>query len=136
MGPHQDKKVVIPSWLNYPGSTNPLELKSTWFPRASGLISLSRHDEGRPQVMLEAMAAGLPIIASDMPAHCDIIRNGETGFIVSSPDQLRNALDYLSVPVNNERMGAAARNHVQKHYGTWQDCASRYCAAYNMLMSA
>lgn len=136
LGPHQDGKTEIPSWVNYYGPTNPHELKSTWFPKASGLISLSRHDEGRPQVMLEAMAAGLPIIASDMPAHRDIICHGETGFIISSPNQLREALDYLSVRANNERMGAAARTHAQEHYGTWQDCASRYCAAYNTLLMA
>jgi hypothetical protein len=136
LGPHQDEKTTIPSWVHYHGPTNPLELRSTWFPGASGLISLSRHDEGRPQVILEAMAAGLPVIASDMPAHRDIIRHRETGFIVSSSDQLRDALDYLSIPANNVHMGAAAREHAQTHYGTWQDCAARYCAAYDALITA
>lgn len=134
LGPHQEQNMHIPDWVHYHGPSFPEALKSDWFPNAAGLISLSQHDEGRPQVMLEAMAAGLPIIASDLPAHRDIIRHGETGFLVSSREQLRDALDFLSVPDNNLQFGAAARADAIARYGTWQDCASRYRAAYAKLL--
>jgi glycosyltransferase involved in cell wall biosynthesis len=65
-GPMQEA-LELPSWVRYHGPTHPADLLKNWFPRACGLITLSRHDEGRPQVMLEAMAAGLPVLASDLP---------------------------------------------------------------------
>ncbi len=134
LGPHQEENLQIPGWVNYHGPTFPEALKSDWMPRAAGLISLSQHDEGRPQVMLEAMAAGLPIIASDLPAHRDIVRHGETGFLVSSQQELQKALEHLSVPSNNRLFGDAARAAAIARYGTWQDCAERYMTAYRTLM--
>lgn len=134
LGPQQEQSCNIPSWVHYHGPTFPGALKSDWFPSAAGLISLSQHDEGRPQVMLEAMAAGLPIIASDLPAHRDIIRHGKTGFLVSSQDELQQALEHLSNPANNRLFGDAARSAAMARYGTWQDCAERYMTAYRSLM--
>jgi hypothetical protein len=135
LGPHQEGTVLIPDWVNFHGPTFPEALKSSWFRQAAGLISLSQHDEGRPQVMLEAMASGLPIIASDLPAHRDIIRHGETGFLVSTREDLRAAINYLSDPENNSKIGAAAREAAIASYGTWDDCAARYRSAYAKLMT-
>ena len=67
-GPMQDK-IEIPDWVHYHGPASPADLADRWFPRACGLVTLSQHAEGRPQVMLEAMAAALPIIASPLAAH-------------------------------------------------------------------
>lgn len=135
LGPHQEDTVLIPDWVNFHGPTFPEALKSSWFRQAAGLISLSQHDEGRPQVMLEAMASGLPIIASDLPAHRDIIQHGETGFLVSTQEDLRAALNYLSEPANNQKFGEAARKIAITRYGTWEDCASRYHSAYAKLLA-
>lgn len=135
LGPHQESTMHIPAWINYHGPTFPEALKTNWFPEAAGLISLSQHDEGRPQVLLEAMAAGLPIIASALPAHRNIVRHGETGFLVSSQEELRAALNYLSNPTNNWKFGEAAREVAIARYGTWEDCASRYYTAYAKLLT-
>jgi Glycosyltransferase len=103
-GPMQEE-VAIPSWVHYHGPTHPTELREEWFPRAAGLLTLSRHDEGRPQVVLEAMAAGLPVIASDRAAHRDVIRDGETGFLVDSSGALRDALERLDRVEDNRPWG-------------------------------
>jgi len=133
-GPRQDENIVIPDWVKYHGPTHPEALRNTWFPQAAGLITLSRHDEGRPQVMLEAMAAGLPIIASRLPAHNEIVQHGETGKLVDSPQALEAALNRLSIDEINHSMGLAARNWISAHIGTWDDCAARYIEAYRVLM--
>jgi len=73
LGPMQEE-IALPPWVEYHGATNPAELQQKWFPSITGLITLSRHDEGRPQVLLEAMAAGLPVIVSDLPAHRDLVQ--------------------------------------------------------------
>lgn len=132
-GPMQEN-TVLPHWVQYHGSTHPAELLNDWFPRACGLITLSRHDEGRPQVMLEAMAAGLPVIASNLSAHRDIIHHGQTGWLVDSPDDLREALATLELPDRNRAIGKAARAWIKANIGTWDDCAGRYVSAYQRLL--
>jgi len=132
-GPMQEK-IAVPSWVHYHGPVSPAELLHTWFPRATGLLTLSRHDEGRPQVVLEAMAAGLPVVASDLPAHRDVIRHGETGYLVKTREDFRAALAQLDVPESRRARGGAARNWVRSAIGTWDDCAARYEEAYGDLL--
>lgn len=132
-GPMQEE-MALPSWVVYHGPTHPAELLQTWFPQACGLITLSRHDEGRPQVMLEAMAAGLPVIASNLAAHRDIIRHRETGWLADTPEEFHAALALLEMPDSNRETGQAARAWIKEHIGTWDDCAARYVAAYQRLL--
>jgi len=134
-GPMQED-VSVPSWVRYHGSATPEQLANEWFPRASGLLTLSRHAEGRPQVMLEAMAAGLPIIASRMPAHADIVSDGVTGALCDSPAEYSAALVTMENTADNERMGNAAREWVLREIGTWDDCAGRYVKIYRELLGS
>ncbi len=132
-GPMQEN-FELPSWVQYHGPTHPADLLQRWFPTASGLITLSCHDEGRPQVMLEAMAAGLPVLASDLPAHRDIVQHRQTGWLASARSELRQGLDWLEAPQNNHSAGHAARQWVKDSVGTWRDCAGRYAGAYQCLL--
>jgi glycosyltransferase involved in cell wall biosynthesis len=132
-GPMQEM-LSIPEWVVYHGPVSPDELWGKWFPLCSGLITLSRHDEGRPQVILEAMAAGLPIIASDMPAHRDIVKHQETGWIVSTPQDLKDAISFFNTREAVSQAGESARSWVLKNIGTWDDCAVRYITAYQDLL--
>ena len=132
-GPMQET-LSIPEWIVYHGPISPDELWDKWFPLCSGLITLSQHDEGRPQVMLEAMAAGLPIIASDIPAHLDIIEHRVNGWIVSDPQDLKDAISFFSDRKAICRAGEFARSWVLENIGTWDDCAGRYIKAYHDLL--
>ena len=132
-GPMQDP-LPLPDWVHYHGPTHATELRTTWFPRATGLITLSRHDEGRPQVMLEAMASGVPVVASDLAAHRDFVRQGETGYVVGSRGEFVAALHRLERSDENARIGRAARTWVRGSIGTWDDCARRYLSLYRQLV--
>jgi glycosyltransferase involved in cell wall biosynthesis len=134
-GPMQEG-IVIPKWIHYHGAATPHQLATEWFPTAHGLITLSRHAEGRPQVMLEAMASGLPIIASNMPAHATIVHDGQTGVLCSTPESYSSALDAMEDPLTNVRHGQAARYWAIKEIGTWDDCAQRYIRIYRELLEA
>lgn len=129
LGPMQEA-VSLPSWVDYRGATHPVALRQEWFPRAAGLISLSRHDEGRPQVMIEAMAAGLPIVASDQSAHRDLVSPGANGWIAASRDAFANALDRLSDPAGNRSAGEASRDKARREIGDWCQAAERFRRAY------
>lgn len=133
-GPLQEH-VHIPHWVHYHGVIHQSQLRESWFPNAAGLITLSNHDEGRPNVILEAMAAGLPVIASDLPAHKDIISHMSNGWLVSSKEEFHTSLSWLKDDANNSRVGVAARGYVSQNVGTWGDCAKRYTSAYHSLMS-
>ncbi len=131
-GPNQEN-LKVPDWIHYHGAATPSALAREWFPRAAGLISLSAHDEGRPQVMLEAMAAGLPLIASQLPAHRDFIRNNYHGVLVDSIAAFSNAVDRLAEPETNRTMSAHCKEFAHAEYGTWRDCAARYLDIYKAL---
>jgi hypothetical protein len=132
-GPMQEQ-VEVPDWVHYHGPIGPEALRRDWFPTATGLVTLSRHAEGRPQVMLEAMAAGLPILASDMPAHANFLRHGDSGWLCDPSGDLAPALEALEDPARNAAIGHAAREWVAREVGTWDDCAARYVDSYRMLL--
>ena len=132
LGPMQEQ-TTIPEWVHYHGATHPAALHDKWFPDAAGLITLSDHNEGRPQVILEAMAAKLPIIASDIPAHRNMLEHRQTGWIAKTREDFHEGLKWLSSGDVNVEMGLAASAWVRQHVGTWDDCAQRYLAAYEKL---
>jgi hypothetical protein len=133
IGPNQDG-LAIPDWVRFHGPASPEQLLQEWFPRAQGLLTLSQHAEGRPQVMLEAMAAGLPIIASDLPAHRDFIEHQRTGYLVDSSEQFGSALAWLELATNNLDVAGNCRQFAYDAYGTWADCAGRYRDIYRSLL--
>ena len=70
-------------------------------------------------VLVEAMAAGLPVIASRIPGAEELIVDGDCGFLIEPNriDQLAEALKRLAVdPALRERLGAAARERVLRDF--------------------
>ena len=128
--------ISMPSWLTFHGPASQDDLREIWFPRAQGLISLSRHAEGRPQVMLEAMASGLPVVASRLPAHADLLDHAQTGWLVGDAGELAAALICLEDPATNRNIGNQARQFAQQAFGSWDDCARRYNDIYRHLVKA
>jgi glycosyltransferase involved in cell wall biosynthesis len=51
-----------------------------------GMLVLRSQAEGFGLVLIEAMAAGVPVIGADVPGIRDVIRHGETGILVSGAD--------------------------------------------------
>ncbi len=76
--------------------------------------------EGLPMVLLEASAAGVPIVATDVGGNNEIVRNGVSGFLVpaKNSDALADAMlrmEELS-PESRRSQGLAGRDYVSKHY--------------------
>jgi glycosyltransferase involved in cell wall biosynthesis len=127
-----EQDMELPPWVHYHGPAAPEQLAGDAFPGATGLVTLSRHDEGRPQVMLEAMAAGLPIVASRMDAHASLV-DADTGALVDDAASYAAALEAFEDPARNTGAGAAARARVAADPGTWDDCIRRYRRIYARL---
>ena len=49
-------------------------------------LCMTSDSEGMPNVVLEAMAAGVPVVATRAGGVADVVRNGETGFLVETGD--------------------------------------------------
>ena len=67
--------------------------KNELFARARALLHLNTIPERFGLVLAEANAAGVPVIAMDLGSCREVIRDGETGFLVSSVDQAVQALE-------------------------------------------
>ena len=99
----------------------------TYYRQANVFLFPSRH-EGMPNAMLEAMASGLPVIASCIAGNEELVVDGKTGYLVPSEDveALQVALKKMLVdPAQREQMGRASRQHVQANY-SWESTAQQY----------
>jgi len=79
---------------------------------AMDVFVLSSREEGIPNALLEAMAAGRPSVATAVGGTPEVLRDGETGWLVppGAPAALAAALaDALARPDEARRRGAAAR---------------------------
>ncbi len=84
---------------------------------------LSSVHEGVPIALMEAMAAGVPIVASDCGAISDIVEDGEQGYLipVGDVDRLADRLRLLaSDPGLRARLGQAARARAERDFGIEQ----------------
>lgn len=80
---------------------------------------LPSHAEGHPYVVLEAMSASLPVVATSCGAIPETVLDGETGVLVPphQPRTLADALRSLAAdPARRLRMGAAGRRRFEQHY--------------------
>jgi glycosyltransferase involved in cell wall biosynthesis len=74
--------------------------------------------DGVPNVLLEAMAAGVPAVATTVSGIPEVVTDGETGRLVppQRPDLLADALArLLTDPTLRTRLGEAGRRHVREH---------------------
>ena len=97
------------------------------YKKASLFLFPSRH-EGMPNALLEAMASGLPVIATCIAGNEELVADGETGILVPSED-----VDALGVAIRKlltdgvlrQQMGLASRRRVEENY-SWESTAKQY----------
>ena len=104
---------------------------------ASDILVLPSLSEGRPNVVLEALACEVPVVATDVGGIPELMINGETGYLVPA----KNSLE-LSKKVNKlledenlrEKMGKLGRKSIIRRGLTWEAHAKKTVSIYSKLL--
>ena len=91
--------------------------------------------EGMPNALLEAMAAALPVVVSDIPPHRELIQHGRTGFLARDPREMAHLVEALA---NNQDLrssvGDAARVYVRENLAS-EACTEAFLDLYKRLIA-
>ena len=85
------------------------------------IVVLTSKNEGSPVALIEAMAAGRPVVSTRAGGVEDVVTDGETGVVVpigDAPAVARAVVDLLEDPARAARLGAAARASVVARFGS------------------
>jgi glycosyltransferase involved in cell wall biosynthesis len=88
---------------------------------ASDIGVLSSQSESAPNALLESMAAGLPVVGTDVPGIREIVPSGQTGSLVPPRDAEALAaalLELILDPAARDRLGRGNAEHVAARDGT------------------
>jgi glycosyltransferase involved in cell wall biosynthesis len=103
---------------------------------AADLCVISSHNEGLPLVLLEAMAAGVPVVSTDVGAIARAIQQGDSGWLVPAgdADALGAALrEALRQPDRAAQMARRARHEYERRYSR-AAMGERYLRIYHSLI--
>jgi glycosyltransferase involved in cell wall biosynthesis len=102
---------------------------------AADVFVLPSHTEGLPNALLEAMAAGRPIVTTDIPGCRGLITDGVSGLLTppKRPDELsRRIRRLIDDPDLAARLGRAARQRVAKDFSE-RAMVGRYARLYRSI---
>jgi glycosyltransferase involved in cell wall biosynthesis len=103
--------------------------------RGAALVVMPSRFEGNPLIAIEAMQAGAPLIASDIPGLPDELRTGQTGWLVppEDPAALAAAMDrLLGDPTLARRLGTAAAD-AARAMPSWHAVATDVLEVYRRV---
>lgn len=107
-------RLELPGWVSHDEVAGHMKACHVF-----ALLASDDFNDGLPNVIVEAMASGRPVIVSPLPAASEIIVSGTNGFILSAVDDEEGfieALRRLSVSDTATKMATAARITVEEQY--------------------
>lgn len=119
--------------LHLPGQVPPSEV-SGWM-QASDIFALLSYAEGLPNVVLEAMACGLPIVATEVGGIPEVV-DQEVGRLVPPrrPDAVTARMkELVADPALRRRLGDEARRRIEKEF-TWHRSAEELVGVYRDVL--
>lgn len=97
--------------------TRPHDEIPGWMRRADVLVHCSDH-EGLPVAIMEALGCGLPVVAADVGGISDLVKEGETGYLLAPDDDVGFAdrlVKLVSQPELTAQLGWNARVFAEAH---------------------
>jgi len=93
--------------------------------------------EGQSNVILEAMAAGVPVVATDIAGMRELVVAGETGYLVPVGDRAgfaKRTEGLLNDPATAARLSEAARRRVETEFSVAR-MVERHAALYREFLA-
>lgn len=115
--------------VRFPGRVDGAELRDLY--RNADVFVLPSTREGMPLVLLEALAMGLPIVATDVPGNRDLVVQGQNGVLVplGDPSTLRQALLGVTGDLRRYlRMSEASQRFAGRY--SWEAVAAEFELVY------
>jgi len=109
------KDMGIAEYVDFAGFLKPEAVKEHML--KSDVLVLPSLTEGLPRVIIEAMAVGLPVIATDVGSVKELVKNGENGFLVRPRDVEALTKALLRLGSNREqvrKMGLRSKQLIQE----------------------
>jgi glycosyltransferase involved in cell wall biosynthesis len=110
---------LLPDFVEFRGAVDPVAPLY----RQADVLVITSDREGTPNVVLEAMASGLPVVATHVGGIPDLVQHGVTGFLAESADSAA-LLAALQCIVSDRdlrvRMGDRARAYALAHHALSQ----------------
>ncbi len=104
---------------------------------ASDVFVLPSLGEGRPNVVAEAMACGIPVIATDVGGTRELVKDRKTGFLIKPRDKLalKKSMETLLLkPDLSVKISKNARNFILDSNLSWESCSEKYLMHYRKLI--
>ncbi len=131
------KEYALQDVVHFIGSVPPDHIVD-WMNQSDCLVLPSLW-EGMPNVVLEAMASGLPVIATDLPGIREILVDGKSGFLFRSKDVSELSVKLLQIiqdPGLRVRLGKNGQDTISKMGLGWAETAKLYQECYQKVCLA
>ena len=105
--------------------------------RTLDIFVLPSQAEGISNTILEAMATGLPVIATNVGGNPELVKDGETGLLVppSNPEKMATALyGLISDPEKRQQQGEKAYQSVLENFSI-QVMVNKYTDVYDSIIA-
>ncbi|RXA19707.1 glycosyltransferase family 4 protein [Methanosarcina sp. MSH10X1] len=129
------RELKIADFIKFTGPVNHEDIP-LWI-SASDILVLPSLSEGRPNVVLEALACEVPVVATNVGGIPELMVNGETGYLVpaKSPGELSGKINKLLEDRNRrEKMGKLGRKSIIQRGLTWEAHAKMTVNIYSELL--
>lgn len=136
------KHVILTGQLKFPGisgTNNQIDYLAALYLASHIYISggISEGAEGLSLAVLDAMASGVPIIATDISGNRDVVKDGKTGYLVKPKDELdiaEKCLKVLNNPDDAKYMSDNVREYAR--HNSWVAIAERYIDVYEEAINS
>ncbi len=142
-GPERDrleklsKSLGVAAHVKFIGSIPPADIPSHL--ARTDLFILASFSEGRPNVILEAFAAAVPVVASNIDGINELVTHGTTGLLFKAGDPQDLARQIQRLYSDNKLLNAmktTGRKYIEGNQLTWPAAAARYADLYTQMLTS
>ena len=103
---------------------------------ASDIFVFPTYNEGLPNAIMEAMACGLPVVATEVGGIPEVVKDGENGILIDKKD-VKSIVHSLEKLIENKsmckKMGEHGRITIEEKF-SWNNSAKKLIEIYNKII--